>query len=299
MATLSNSPRQLTRFRLEARKSFTFGVWFKLPNGNPIDLTDTVLTMDVSKPTNQSDPTGVVYSGPADFPDAEGGYARFSLQAEDLDLKADIYPYSITFENEGYNGVVVKGELEILDNADFAFPEYDPLDPAQNLQLVFKAMNRIDVTVQQAMTDGQIRDIAGQVVDELALLKSLGLNKGDIITFSAAGEPFVLPADPEDGLALITDSDADGGVAWGPPAGGGFFLVDNGDGTVDIESDHLIDNGDGTVTFELDGAIAVLKAPPLSGLAEGVYGFRINNSHEIIELVPVATSGSEIDGGTP
>ena len=155
MAMLSNSPLQLTSLRLEARKSYSLGLWFKLSEGRGVvDLTGATITFTMAQPKHLGG--AVVITEDADLVNAAVGYARLSLQALDLDLEEGAYPYSIRWLGpNGYSLVVVKGEAEIVDNTDPATDNvYGPVNPPDSLQVEFRE-NSITVQIHNQGEQGE------------------------------------------------------------------------------------------------------------------------------------------------
>lgn len=107
MAQLTNTPRSETNLRLEARKSFSFNLKVVDGDSRPVDLSDTTLELSVGTALRAAADLGVA---------ASAGYARFDLQAADLDLPAAEHPYSISIVDDGYSAVLVRGTIEIVDS---------------------------------------------------------------------------------------------------------------------------------------------------------------------------------------
>ena len=133
MPTLTNTPKQLTQLILEARKSFSLGLWFELADGTRVDLTGATAVFIINK---QSHLGGAqVLNKPVDIVDAEIGYARVNLQADDLDLTPGTYDFSSTLVSaEGYSSIILKGEVEIVANGNLINNnEYLGTNPPQSL----------------------------------------------------------------------------------------------------------------------------------------------------------------------
>ena len=120
MVMLSNSPREQTLLRLEQAKSLTFGLHVTSHNNVPVDLTGATLTFHMAEQSNVPNTPGtVLFSKVAELENAERGFARFELQAAELDHKAGEYDFDITYLNaSGYSVLLVKGVVQLQLNTD-------------------------------------------------------------------------------------------------------------------------------------------------------------------------------------
>src|SRR6478752_9737054 len=115
MPTITNSPSEVTILEVEARKSLSFGVWVRDSNDKPVDLTG--MTLQFTAGTLAYDGTPPVLANvPGQLILATQGYARFSLQASDLDLKPGNYLFTAVLVAEGFSSVLLKGEMKLLQN---------------------------------------------------------------------------------------------------------------------------------------------------------------------------------------
>lgn len=119
---LGNTPSSQHDFYLEQAKSFAFTMRFYLKERVdgvrvPYDLTSSVVRFTVDQPLRfGSDDVLEVF---AEELDALNGAIQFRLQASDLDLTADQYPYDITLlSSNGYSTPVMKGVLHVGSNTD-------------------------------------------------------------------------------------------------------------------------------------------------------------------------------------
>lgn len=246
MVTLGNSPRSQTPITLEARKSFSLGMYFRNINDNPIDITDDELTLAIAT-VRGNDP---VLSAVAVMVDPEEGYARFDFQADDLDLPIAIYNYSITLVNEGYSGIIVKGELELLQNtSDVGLGEEYTFDqPPINLAIKLHSYNRIYVTVDRTVvgsagpagppgpegpegpagSGASDPDVAGYVDDV-----SVSETRRAVLNLTGRGEPIVNHGAVGDGvtsdLAAFEAADAAALANGGGPVmvGPDHYMIDD------------------------------------------------------------------------
>lgn len=158
--TLTNTPSRHTLLRVEARKSFAFGVYVRDTENNPIDLTGCSLTLArtvAPGPLPASLTAAGIVSKAASLPAATEGNARFDFQATDLDLAEGEYPFTITLRTaEGYSVVVVQGDLVIVPNTEFASltASYDTAQPPQNLTALLDGLNVLSVHVGPIIPPG-------------------------------------------------------------------------------------------------------------------------------------------------
>jgi hypothetical protein len=121
MASASNTPRTPLTLELEQRKSVSFGVSFVDTANSPVNILESQIRM-VVRPYNDQQDGDVTAAIDLEGTVTEGelGYARFDVQAADLDLTAGQYEYAIILEDgTGYTSVVVKGDMILLRNTEF------------------------------------------------------------------------------------------------------------------------------------------------------------------------------------
>lgn len=183
MAKLSNSPTANSVLDLEQRKSFAFELVLVEPDGGrPVDLTGTTITFTLGRYVLPFTPPEVVFEQAAIISDPTIGAAVIALQADQLDLTAGSYPFTITMVQGGYSLVLVKGDVRLQQNPEQASAAvvYAPGDPVQGWLVELAGRNVIRVTTTSGVP--------------------LGLQvPGDV----PAGESPV--------------SDGDGGWSWGSP----------------------------------------------------------------------------------
>ncbi len=117
MAYIGNSPQETTVLRLEARKSFALSVWVRDANGRPLDISTTELRLVMKK--LPEDTANLITNAVAETVDAVEGFARFNLQASDLDHTAGEYPFALVMDVDGYSAVVAKGIVDLQQNTDY------------------------------------------------------------------------------------------------------------------------------------------------------------------------------------
>lgn len=159
---LSNTPQETTVLRLEQRKTFSCNVLFTDGTGGRVDLTGSVLTLDRVINLDRVDRLedlvlGDVASTTAELVDAAAGHARFTVQAAELAQRPGSYPFTITLRGPArYSVVVVKGTVELQQNGEFASAEVTATDaqPGQNLEVVLRGTNVVDVNIGSALPPG-------------------------------------------------------------------------------------------------------------------------------------------------
>lgn len=162
MAYLGNTPnRANTVLQLEGRKSFSFALWLKEPNGAHIDLTgcliDFVMKSSPYDTNDTADEDNLITNSRAVIVDPVTGYARFNFQASDLSATSGEYDYSIVLTTpEGYSVVIVKGVVELLPNTEFAagLENYPAAEPTVFLDVVLRGLNVVEVYVGSVLPPG-------------------------------------------------------------------------------------------------------------------------------------------------
>jgi hypothetical protein len=147
--TLTNTPRDQTVFRLAARKSFALGLEFvDLETDEPISIEGCSISLVAKK---QDYLGGAVQLDlVAELIDDVGGVAQFNLQASDLDLDENEYPFSITFLSSlGYSTLLCDGVIDIQQNAESAAigSDYTGINPSSNLAVYLNDGKFIKVRV--------------------------------------------------------------------------------------------------------------------------------------------------------
>lgn len=233
MAQIGNTPLQHTVLRVEARKSFSFGLWIIDSYGRPVDLSGCELTLVAKEPPidTTSDATNLV--GPdaqANIVVPDGGYAKFSLQALTLDHPPGEYPFVVVLRTpEGYTSVIVKGTLDIQENPEVASVSstFSSMNPPQSLIAHLQERNIITV------------EVGGQPPPGMHWLPT------DLLERLNAFDPESIALVPPGGRAsyvLVKTSASDYSMAWRPPSNGpggldaegiphGFVPVSAGDDT--------------------------------------------------------------------
>lgn len=152
MAHLSNSPKATTLLTVEQRKAYSLGLWFRTkdqgsePEG--YDITGDTVRFVMAQ--QQYRGGAVQINELATIVDAENGYARLDLQGSDFDIAAGTYDFAITWTEDEYDTVVVKGEVEVLYNPDPTVEgPYVGENPVESLTLEIKDHDHIHVVVDK------------------------------------------------------------------------------------------------------------------------------------------------------
>jgi len=115
-------PKEQTVLRLMARKSFALGLWIQDRAGGPVDINGAVIRIVARKsvPTTISDDIdNLITNSTANVTAPAAGFARFELQASDLDWNPGEYQFSITMTHEGYSTLLVQGVIDLIQNTEF------------------------------------------------------------------------------------------------------------------------------------------------------------------------------------
>lgn len=122
MPTIGNVSAEQTVLRLFARKSFALGIWLQTQNGSPLDITNCTISLVVRKRTpaaDMGDVENLISNSVATIMAPTLGFAKFNLQASDLDHAPGDYDMTITLIDDGYSTVLVQGTLSLEQNTEF------------------------------------------------------------------------------------------------------------------------------------------------------------------------------------
>lgn len=145
-ASLTNSPEEQLVLRLEARKSFTFGLRFRTASDAPVDITGAEIRFTAAR-VHADEQVESVFFVEAVHTGSALGLARVDIQAAALDLEPGSYYFALTVLNGGYSSVVAKGVIELQQNVEFASVDDDFMtgDPATTLDVVQRSNGDIHV----------------------------------------------------------------------------------------------------------------------------------------------------------
>lgn len=216
MSYLGNTPTKATQLSVEARKSFSLGVWLKDEKGRPADLTGCVMTIVAKSNPDESVSDGdnlLAANADAIIPRPKEGYARFDIQAQALNVTPDEYPYVIVLRTaDGYSSVVVKGVLTVLQNTEIASVNYSyaSANPPQSLTVQLRDAGAVNVFIGGQLPPGMnyVRD------DVMAAIENF--DPDAIAMVPDGGAP---------GYVLTKTNSGDYSMAW-LPVGNGQFALD-------------------------------------------------------------------------
>ncbi|QYC53803.1 minor tail protein [Microbacterium phage EugeneKrabs] len=143
MAYTGNSPVDEVVLRLQARKSFSLGVWIADQNDNPLDITGCTLRFVARKSVPSTvidDGDNLVTNSVAVVNAPTLGYAIFSFQASELDWTPGEYLFAIVLSDEGYSATIVQGHIELEQNTEFTSitETYSPAAPPTHLRALLR-----------------------------------------------------------------------------------------------------------------------------------------------------------------
>lgn len=148
MGSLGNAVKKETVVSLEARKSYAFSVKFIRADDTAVSIVGAVVRLVVARPDYRGG--DVTINRLATLVDAVGGIAQFELQATDLDLSEDEYPFSITLISAaGYSTVVAKGVFDLRKNTETTSTAsvYAGVNPTTQLSVTLDGGDVVEVHV--------------------------------------------------------------------------------------------------------------------------------------------------------
>lgn len=160
MAYVGNSPENETVLRLQARKSFSLGLWIEDQNGTPLNITGCIFRFVARKKVvdaDSDDTNNLIanYLGAIQAPTL--GYLTFNLQAAELDWKPGEYEYTIVMSDEGFSTVIVAGVIQLEQNTEFSSmgESYSPAAPPSALRVVMRQNASIVVRTGPTLAPGE------------------------------------------------------------------------------------------------------------------------------------------------
>jgi hypothetical protein len=198
VAYIGNTPSSTTVIQVEARKSLSLSLWFMDANRRPADLTGCTVRMVAKQPPFRADDTtdadNLIDSSVAEFPSPELGYARFELQALELDLAPGEYPFVIVLVSPaGYSTAAVKGVLDVQPNPEFSAMAdvYDDVASPASLEVRLRNQATIEVLCGPLIPPGftWMSDADKAKVDGLSLAGNLLPAGGDTRWVLAKASP--------------------------------------------------------------------------------------------------------------
>lgn len=239
MASLSNSTTE-TILRLESRKSFSFALRVRDPDGTPVDVTGCSFEIVMKAPgygVDVDDNDNLIVNSIAEHVEPTEGFVRFDLQASDLSATPDEYPFVIVMRTvDGYSAVLVKGYIILLENPEMGSTAvaYDDANPVATIDARLRGNSVIDVAVGSVLPPGEhyLTDLEREQLNELidAVLTKPPFGTAayeNADTFAPADA--VVPAGGFQGRVLGKLSNADYHIGWinvGSLGGGGGAGLD-------------------------------------------------------------------------
>ena len=163
---LGNTPRRETIISVEASKSYALGMRFVDEDGEPIDLTDSVLRFVATDPPQRGSTEVLNVLATVDLP--ESGLALFKFQAADLTLEATSYAYDVTLISpSGYSTPILKGYLEIGTNTDLDDSNvYEDLNITTDITVTIGAGDTITIVIERV--DGMFL-VVSRLIEDFAI----------------------------------------------------------------------------------------------------------------------------------
>jgi hypothetical protein len=179
MTLLSNAPTDVTVIEAEARKSFSFGLWFKNEARGPVDITGCSITMTIAKVDKYGAVTALA-SNAAYIAAPTLGYCTINFQADELAFKPGTYQHTVTLRINGFSVVVMKGEFKLTQNTEFDSTNHDYIttNPALNLEIMLREKNNVHVDLSTVLppslvtpTDASDQAVAGYINNPVSLTR--------------------------------------------------------------------------------------------------------------------------------
>jgi hypothetical protein len=238
MSYLSTSPEAQTVIRLEARKSFSLALWIMDFMGHALDITDCQLRMVVRKNFVASDPgdaANLIISSDAFLSAPEKGYARFDIQASELDHPAGEYQYAVVLVASGYSAVILEGVIDLAANTEFSSVDDSftaGVNPVSQLEIKLREQHAVKVYAGQALAPGTFSFTTAdkQHLDDLWVQGWTALANKPVFGTAAFVNvsDIAMPAGGSPGSALLKSSGADYDTHWAQVATGGTGLTATG-----------------------------------------------------------------------
>jgi len=266
MATIGTSPEKHTIIRLEARKSFSFGLWIKDFLNRPLDITDVSLRFVMRAAFVDSDPldaTNLVTSSNGFISNAGAGYARFDIQASELDHPAGDYEFAIVMVSNGYSSVIVEGTVVVDANTEFSSMTdtfTSSVNPPLALDVLLREQVAISVYAGHALAPGtwSFTDVVKARLDALAtegwdaLINKPAFGSAAFVNV----DDIAIPSGGSPGAALLKSSASNYDVHWGMIATGGTGLTATGQPTGAVPTASGFDTWDWVIPVAAVASVA-------------------------------------------
>lgn len=157
MVYASNSPVDVTVLRLQARKSLALGIQITDSRNRGYDITESELRLVIRKRVSEGtldDSDNLITSSLAEAVEPSVGYAKFKIQASELNHKPGEYLFSIVLSEEGYSSTIVSGVVQLEQNTEFTSIEETYTDNAATSTLRVVLENQTALRVIAGHTRG-------------------------------------------------------------------------------------------------------------------------------------------------
>lgn len=248
MAQISNLPTQPVVLRVAARKSFSFAVHVVTTKFAPVTLDGSTVTIVMKSPRAGTDTVddaeNLITNSTGTITNPTQGYARFDLQATDLDVPDGEYPFIIVLTTpSGYSIPAVQGVFDITYNPEYASlgSTYDGDSSVATIDVILKDQHVIKVSVGSPVPPGYdyLSDAEREMLNNIntQIGPGLGTAAYEDVEYFAIYDAGMPPAGAR-GSIPHKNSDDDYDVSWVAPAS---VLPPTG-----IYVDAIINHGDYT-----------------------------------------------------
>lgn len=160
MAYTGNSPIDEVILRLQARKSFSLGIWIEDQNEKPLDITGCQLRFVARKSVSSTvndDSSNLITNMNATVMAPTLGYAAFNFQASELDWLPGENMFSVVLSDAGYTAVIVHGVIQLEQNTEFTSmtETFSPADPPTHLRAMIRDGVAIKVRTGPMLAPGE------------------------------------------------------------------------------------------------------------------------------------------------
>jgi hypothetical protein len=160
---LGNTPRRETTIAVEASKSYAFGLYFKTPDGLPVDLTDCELRLVAAEAPHVGGTEVMSLVAVSTAP--QSGLAQFNMQASDLALEPGSYSYDVTLlPPTGYSSPIIKGYIEVGPNTDLDTDNvYVGVEVGSDVTVFMEHGDVVEITIERV--DGLYMIVSALIED--------------------------------------------------------------------------------------------------------------------------------------
>ena len=212
---ITNTPQDNTVIEVEARKSFSFGIFVQDKKGGPLDLADAESTFTMGKIDAFGVPT-VLISRAGIIAAPALGYMQFQVQADELEVKPGVYMFTVTLLVQGYSAVLLKGDFKVKQNMEFdsVNHDYGGANPAQNLFVKLRDDSTVHVTLSTLLppsltipTDASDAAVAGYFMNPASATRLVtgGLYAPKAETAAGLANLQAQILDNDDDIAVLDD----------------------------------------------------------------------------------------------